>query len=434
MKNIIQQLKNEGIACLFSILLVYWMMGILCDKYKLIGLFLVAMIHIVLFAFFLYCKWQKEVGNKGVEILFVFVFIVYISIAIFIIKTTSLAKGSSYGLWFIYGSNTGNIDIGYWVGSILLVSFLFGGTVFYFTNIRFRIWVILLLSMIVFIMETTKGSLGITFDFIIFCFLFFILYTEYENKMKGNSILFVFITLGITLIIPKPDVLPQIPVMDAIIYGTVKTLGGNVQILTGGNGINRLNGSILTTKRFINGGLVPDGKEVLFEVEGKEPLYLRMQSFDQYEKNYWYTGEGSLDNGGILKKEYYKRNAQKFNTIISILDKLKDEGWMEENFSNIYKYLEYPSYPQRVNRAQVILKNHYTKSFFNPLGVFGIKEMGRERNIYISQSTICFLGMGESIDLNSKYYIDYISQGITPNSREFGVMTQMNKKLLKIYP
>lgn len=441
MKDVMMKLKNEAIAYIFSCVLTYWMISINIEYFKLGSIIITIIINFLLFIGFLYCKSFKRYG--------IFFFsigsFIYFFITFFIISLSSNYFGTRYLWWLLYGYSVADISIGYWIGSIMLFSYFFGGTVFYFTCIRFRIWVLLLLSMIVLTMHSTVDNVNVSFIFVLFLFSFFMVYLEYLKrsnmidiyKKKGNyfdslrsSICFILILFGVVLIIPKPEILPSNDFLDLIIYGTVRTIGGNPANLSLDNNykINSLNTVSLLERRYINTGAAPIGEEVLFEVQSEEPLYLRTQSFDQYKNNCWYIGDKSLLSKRDINDEYFRRNVTKYNSIIDLLQKEENQKWLKEKYSETYEGLKHISQSQKDSRITICLNDFTMNVFLHPLGAYHIREIGNNSKIFMAESGICTLEDERLIGSDSVYSIDYISSNSSMNKREYKELYLTNKK------
>jgi len=149
-----------------------------------------------------------------------------------------------------------------------------------------------------------KDAKGITVHFLIYLLLFFLLYFERTRKKRAEAqgcnisinkwycismSVFLAVIFVISLVVPKPSVIPRLAYVNAVIEQVVQPLGGGAaqQNLFQSINSNLYNPLSLKKQSQLDSMTAPLSDRILFEVAAEEPLYLRIQSWDKYENNVW---------------------------------------------------------------------------------------------------------------------------------------------------
>ncbi|HEX9062500.1 MAG TPA: transglutaminase-like domain-containing protein, partial [Clostridia bacterium] len=343
----------------------------------------------------------------------------------------------SYLLWIATTKSTSeNLYFPFWVATIMFACYGFSYPVFYFAVVRFRIFFLLMIGMISFLLQSAKNQSELSVTFFIYTIMFFILYidqwkrkntgTIYESK--GSSIwyrlsitLFMLLVIGIAFIIPKPGRIPQIAYLDAVISQAIKPLGAAVQNAAQGQSSENSFAVRLSSQRHLDSYNASLGDRVLFEVEAKEPLYLVLQSFDHYEKNNWSKRNTDLQRGH--KFEYFEPRYEKLDAIWNVKNNMKVFGYkdFEPIESNI---LRFPSISPKRSSAVIVSRGYILMSYLTTPGVTGI-ETSKKKTVVMSESSQCFEMSGGIPEIYGKYTISYISQQLGPATREFNLVKRL---------
>jgi len=442
MKESFRILKDKLFPLLFSVSLTYWTMCSFFGEPLIETLFVAIVLHSLLFMVF------STTAGKGVLrkiLVLLFSFIYFFGVFI-IISISSNSYARSYYIWTIV-TKADNIDFvpGYWLGTLLLAAFGFSFTVFYFTLIRFRIGIIFMISIIPFLIHTAKTDKEITFPFIVFIILFFTMYVEKSwrkspSMAMGRSystdkwyiaavFIFILLALSLSMSIPKPNSIPKLAYIDAVIGQTIQPLANAALNNNPVQNYSQVfNPMVLRSRNKLDSVSGPLGQRILFEVEARESLYFRVQSWDKYIRNQWIVGEKSLTNGYPVDS-FYKRQIQ-LGVITSLISGMKEEELSELGLSDLSNSLKMPSIPQRLSRCSIYTKRTFMESFLNPPGIFGFDRLG----VLMNEAGSCYPDKGKLPGANDQYAMEYVSSGLNASSKEFRIISQMNKGVFsKLY-
>jgi hypothetical protein len=337
--------------------------------------------------------------------------------------------------------DTNEFYLGFWITTILLSSYGFSTTVFYFTIIRFRIVVLFLIGIAPFLLQSSKTDKEITLSFIIFLVLFFLLIVERTRQKSGDEtklafvsdrwyiaamLLFAAITLAVSYIAPKPYRIPKIAYLDTVINQTVQPFGIAIRnaVQNQNPDLMQFNPIFFKSESQINAVTAPLGERVLFEVKASEPLYFRIQTWDVYNKNRWANGEKLLDIGQPV--ENLAKRQMNLGVIVPLLDKLNGDFNVPSKISKFSGALNYTSVPNKVNEALITTKGVQMISFLHPPGIINLEMSKNPQQAYLNEKLYCYSKRGLSI--NESYNIEYVSKEETPLSREFQIIKNLDKE------
>lgn len=432
-----RKLKDKIFPLLFSISMTYWTMCSFFGEPLIETLFVAVVLH----CFFFIGFSTAARGGFIRKILALILSFLYFMGTILLVSISANSYGRNYFVWAII-TKANNFDFvpGYWLGTLLLASFGFSFTVFYFTVIRFRIAVLFMTGMIPFLIHTAKTDKEVTLPFIIFAVLFFILYAERNWRKSAEAVskgsystnkwyvaaVFIFIMFAFCLsaLIPKPNSIPKLAYIDAVIGQTVQPLAAaalnNNQLQ---NFSQTFNPMVLRNQNRLDSLSAPLGMRIFFEVEAEEPLYFRIQSWDKYIKNQWMIGNKSLMYG-YPPESFYNRQIQ-LGVITSLISGMGEEEISELGLSIFSNTQKIRSVPQKVGKCTVYTTKTFMESFLNPPGVFGFDR----RNVLLSEAGSAYFANGRMPGANEQYAMDYISSSLNTSSIEFNILTQMNKEV-----
>ncbi|OPZ92947.1 MAG: Protein-glutamine gamma-glutamyltransferase [Firmicutes bacterium ADurb.Bin419] len=439
MKGLFKELNNQKLSLLFSIILTYWAMSSFFGFPILDILLVISLVNTILFAGYIYAKKQGFLGG----ILFVLGSVAYGGIVL----ATVLSSGKSnlYYLIWIVVTKPESIEVipAFSFATLLIASYGFSSTVFYFTNIKYRISVLLLIGIIPFMLQSAKTDSNVTIPFILFLILFFSLYAERTVKRTVDSekdyhinnpwylaslFLFIGIVMTLALISPKPATIPKIAYINQVLNQTIQNLAQtnqqNIQIQDLSNIFSTMG---IKNQSTLDSMTPPLGDNVLFEVQADEPLYFRVQNWDMYDDNRWLKGNKKLDEKRDVRET--KNRYYKFNVLIELMQRMKENGLMVPGISETDTYFEGTLKPQEVKQAYIYTRGVPMQSLLNPPGIcdFGLWSGSM---VYINDFTECYFADGHMPNLNESYTVEYLPQNVPQSKLESGVLKKINKELV----
>lgn len=438
MKERVKELKNHILPLLFSISLTYWAMSSFFGVPVLGTLAVIVVLHSLLFIGFINYRKRIVLG---------FILFFFGSILYFLLAWAFLAIPSSfYGkqLYFIWAIVTRPDNVNfipeYWFGTILFAAYGFSYTVFYFTVVRFRVAILFMIGIIAFMLQSAKTDKGISIPFIIFIVLFFSLYVERVRRKDGGGYnsrfvnhrwylaamaVFILFILALSFIAPKPNSIPKLASIDAVINQTIQPLIAAATTQGYDSEQKTFNPSYFKNESYIDSITAPLSSRVLFEVKAEEPLYFRTQGWDRYEKNRWMIGNSAMSKGYPV--DSFSERQMKLGVITSLINRAEKNSLMESAFPQMTDVLKYRSIPQKSKNAS-ILTNHYSiRYFLNPPGMTSLERVQGDQTVFINEYGRCIGNNPPEID--ERYSVEYISQQIGMSTREFQIVRRLDKDL-----
>jgi len=437
MKKFLLELNNQRLSILFSIILTYWAMTSFFGMPIIDILIVISVVNIVLYSCYIFLRKQGIAGG----VLFVLGSIVYF-IGVRVIILLSGESNLSYLIWVIMAKpETVQFVPAFWYSTILIASYGMSSTIYYFTNISYRVPILLLIGAIPFMLQSAKTESDITIPFILFGVVFFLLYVERTAKKTStskenfhtnnpwymlSSSVFIGLVLTLGLISPKPETIPKIAYVNQVINETVQNLAqANNQDIDVSNLSNIFNTMGIKNQSILDSRTPPLGDNVLFEVKANEPLYFRVQSWDKYSDNRWLKGNKSLDerrNISDMENSYYK-----FPVLLELMQRMKNNGLLSQEYSEVETYLDNSIDPLRTRQASVYTKGVPMQSLLNPPGVFSIS-LPKNTIVYINDRSECYMPNGETPHINEYFVIDYFSQNLSHSSMKYNMVRYLNRE------
>jgi len=440
MKEKISELKYNFFPLMFSTALTWWTVDSIFGA-NIVFTFLIA--FLINSLLFMTLSAVKMRGNSG-ALLFIFGSVIYFSVAIFILMSTGYSQGGRFLGWLLSQSDNGGLIPGYWIGTILISAYIFSTTVFYFTAVNFRTWVLFMVGFIPFMFHSAKSDKEISLPFLLYAVFFFSLLIERArnksvNKTKFEFIrnpaymaaigLFLLLTTVISIIVPKPYSVPQIVYLDAIINQTIQPFGNAVQnaIQNQSNNIRLFNPMTLKRESYITSAGVPVGNRVLFEVEADEPLYLRIQSWDKYENNRWSNGDEYMQKQQDMV--FYAKKQGFINSFVTLLGEYENKKEIPEEIKPFESLYKYKSVPLEQKKAVITPKTAFSYSYMTPPGVISLEKNTRVKQpFFIAENLIC--QSKDRPSMNEDYTVSYISHNMVPSSREFQAVKILKPEII----
>lgn len=330
-----------------------------------------------------------------------------------------------------------------WVVFLVAV-YGFASTVYYFTIIRYRVAIVFLTGLIPFLTHSARTAKGITVHFLIYLLLFFLLYFERTRKKRAEAqgcnisinkwycismSVFLAVIFVISLVVPKPSVIPRLAYVNAVIEQVVQPLGGGAaqQNLFQSINSNLYNPLSLKKQSQLDSMTAPLSDRILFEVAAEEPLYLRIQSWDKYENNVWKVGNKELQEYKPVSGFY--NDGIKYNVFVNLVKKAKEEGIVLPLPADASEIWNYNSTPQARKKATIINVNNFsTRLIPVPIGVIDVySEYENSENIYMNKSGSCNIGKDDTPKNWQSYDVEYMTQRIPKSSFEHKLIEVLDR-------
>lgn len=437
MKKLLKELNNQRLSLLFSIMLTYWAMTAFFGRPIIDILLIISVTNTVLYICYIFLKRQGMSGG----LLFILGSILYF-IGVRIIILFSGKSILAYLIWAVIAKPEAvELVPGFWFATIFIAAYGFSSTVYYFTNIRYRISILLLIGTIPFMLQSAKTDNGITLPFVLFGALFFWLYVERTVKktcdlQNGFHInnpwyllsgsIFIGLILTLSLVVPKPETIPKVAYINQVLNEAVQNLAQtnrqNVQIPNISNIFSTMG---IKNQSILDSSTPPLGDRVLFEVEADEPLYFRVQSWDKYMDNRWVKGNEALDEKRDIKD--IKSSYYKFAVLLEQMQRMEKNGLISSEYSKLYNNSEATANPFRMRKASIYTKGVPMQTLLNPPGVVDFS-LSKNPTVYINDRSECYIDNGQMPSINEYYVVDYYSQSLSHSSLAFNMVRHLNKK------
>lgn len=326
----------------------------------------------------------------------------------------------------------------------LFVVYGYASAIYYFTIIRYRVAVVFLTGLIPFLIHTAKTAKGITIHFAIYIILFFLLYFERTRKKRAevvahnapinrwyyfSMVIFLSIVFFVSLVAPKPNVIPRLAYVNAVIEQAVQPLVGTAaqQNLFQGINNNLFNPLSLKTQSQLDSLSAPLSDRILFEVEAQEPLYLRIQSWDKYENNIWKVGDKELQEYKPIQNYY--NDGIKYSVFVELVKKARQEGIVLSSLPESSQIWNYTSTSQAKKKATIINVNNFsTRLIPVPIGAIDVySEYDNSESITMNKSGSCNIGERGTPSPWRSYDVEYMTQRIGKNSFEHKLIEVLDR-------
>ncbi|SHJ30101.1 Transglutaminase-like superfamily protein [Clostridium cavendishii DSM 21758] len=437
MKNSINKIKEQVIPLLFSVSCTCLILNALFQT-----VFLVDLLLAIVWNFILFIVLNKISQKKKYSGLFYLLgSIVYLFLAFLIINLAADTYSGGYLSWIKDVQNDNSGMIAYWIGTFLISTHFFSSIIFYFTEIRRRRVVLILISIIPLAIYSARTKHIISLAFIMFLIFLIGLFIEFTRNIGSEKnvtvynkkasyykaiIPFLIILSIIALIIPKPDMFPKLSNPNSFLEKKQPSNGNNNDDARNNGDSKRNDGpNSGGSKRGSNINTPNNSKnksQILFDVQASEPIYFRVQSFDKYENNKWKTGNDLLEENYVFNGMI--RNDNNINFIMKILSDSKKVEELKKKNSKLENILNKPSIPQVKKVANIRTNDYEMKVLLNPLGIIDFNLEGSNEKIYTNNQDMYFLK--RSLNNNEKYSVSYYSQMLDEDSREFEFIKNIN--------
>lgn len=419
MQRIENTLRNNYIALIFSILGCDLIFSCLYGDFSIVNFLVIIFLVVIYFTF--YDKVVEE-GNKG-PIVYILGAVIILLFSLFFISLYMKSPNSelTYGISdMIFGGQLKtNTNLSYTFGIMVLVTFVYSSMIYYFSVKVTRTAILLLLYFIPIILYI-KGSYKVDavtiYSFMISLFLLLLIEVKNSNVLEGLKVkindkhllcsggIVLLITLGVCIIIPKPNKLPEISSLETIkdyVLNHTRNVSNSFNVIWGNN--RKTNVS------------VSDGQDiVLFSFTGDNPSYLIVKNYDAFENDTW-----------ILKNDDYL-TGDNISTLKKSIPILNTLGYINKSPISGKFYEEVRESPKDDLKTTMYL---YSESKSNeaphPSKVTNSKLLSG-RSMYLNNFDMLFLGDYKEFDSNSGCEIEYLRDNPNPNTKEALLLTYLN--------
>lgn len=455
MVDILNKLKVKGVALLFGIFIVVSFMYIYDSNLTLLFLLCSIVLQSLFYIFYDYVATKRRI--------FQYISIIGSLVAMIFILTIigSLYTPSNiweFMLWFLSPQGAMGYSLQYIFVMLVGLNFFISSTLYYFTQVRYRLIVTFVLFMFPFAMyarEDIKIPTVLLLLLIILYFATMIMYGQnnlfVENNLKViyNKSYFKSVgafALAFMLIIsalPKPQIVEQRTVFENLI---------SAQNLTGfllsqlGNFTDTSNGS---------GDVFMNSTRKLFDVNCSETVALKSRTFSNYNfnKNVWLRSDGikSLINDFPTDTNMYynqgsssimdydiqgvpldNNSTDNFKKILNPADFLNAVIYAcntNEDFAKKYHLdsLVGQSKIDTILKTVSIKNRNFSTSFvLNPTRAFEVTSISDELNLTSTYSGIIADVNKTALSNYSEYSLNYYSSAILQNSNVLDILSNLS--------
>lgn len=431
MKALLKDYKDRIIPLLFSISITWWVLESFMGKYSVLEVVVIFIFQSIVFIGMI----QAGKSKLGL-ILFSLGTLLFFAAIIATNYNARESYGTSYLIWLAMLDQYSRSIVPYELSTVFLVCYMFPAIVFYFSCIRDRIGILFMTGCIPLILHTAKTDGEITLPVIIFIGLFFCLYIGKNRSLITNNpgshskrwflaavLCFVSIILILSLLLPKPLVSPKLAELDSVVFQVIRPLintANNESALQ--NDTYSLETSHAPLK--LDSASLPNSDRVLFRVDANEPLYMRVQSRDSYVRNRWITSTGRLTEGYPV--EHLRRRHLKLIALTEIFGKMEKQDLLALGFHAPEDILTLPSHPQAFAEAAVSTNRVDTDCYIHPPGTYSVEGEIMDPEIYCNDLGFIYPTDGKNLIIIDRTHLAYVSQNLTPASREMAIVRQMN--------
>lgn len=385
-------------------------------------------ILILVFVYFYIFKKVVDLKRKGI-LLYLIAGIISIGITYIVVNITTYSVNETFYQWAFGGGAKIGQYLGYIVGGVIFITFVFSSLSYYFTINLVRMPMVFLLSIIVivsyikgvYIQRSLISSIGI-FLFIYVTFSLFsqgtkVKYMPRRGKLHVNRWHVLKVTLAfsgamfmVAYFLPIPYKLPQSDFLD-----TVRKITNSYMGTSNLNGFNVKENSI----REINQSTKRNSDEIVYRVEGEDIRYLIDHSFDKFENGVWKYGTEDFKTGELVLSSNRTSYIDDGLYYLNRIDKNNEE------YGHLIKERD-----EKFYRTLTIGKNDDDSNFLshppNTLSA-NISSLYNERkNIYLNPFDQLFTGNNGDFKNGEVYEIEYINDEPSDGSLEEALMKFMN--------
>lgn len=426
MIDAIQPLKKQIVPICLALNLVTWILGTYFEmpfylSWPIAGFFCVLC--------FMFCNFIKDKGKLAIVYYILFLFAMYI-IVLGINGLAISIQGIPYFFWFSGIDTWEDAQSLYLVSTILVLCGFYSSSTYYFTVIRIRLYMLVVLSLIATIIVSRANTSVIDIHFVIFILIFLALYIEHihyepyirnlQNFKAYLQAIFLFVTLvaGVALIVPKPNINLDNDLFDTLYDRYFRTLEiFNTSLLKDESDVSTISSYV--------------SEREVFRIKSDKPLYLRIETWDHYENNKWLIGNEKLNQDYKLTdkdKIQLQTLSGKTINVLSLIEDMNKDTLSDELKQYIKDLEQYPlSTIGEINDADIMTKNYLLQSFVSIPGTFDITLKNKNDKIYYNDRLIFSLKGRKELNPYQEYKVTYYDQILNPQERAFQFVTTLDK-------
>lgn len=429
MKKIASHLINNIISLLFTIVATQILLYSILRQYKLGYSIILALLTVVIFSLF---SKVVELKEKG-PILYIVVAAIFCVPSYILVMLGNQSSSTDFLSWAKNGGLNIGDTTGFIIAAVLLVAFTFTSLAYYFSVTIFRMPMMILLHFIVMIFYL-KGmySRDMIAPSILVVLLVALLLTrkdkkedeDIQNNIQIKHLLitgsgFVLVIFLIGYVIPKSNILPTIPPLDAAkSYLLSYIADDDIDV---DNADNYIVGSV--NKRDINKSLGKRTNKLLYTFEGLNPGYLVDHNFDQYKDERWIESDPS-------KKREEDQDYTKYYSVLS--DTLAILNSTNHEDAQLNKAKSAKDIISSHNIINLKAENYLTDQLAHPSKTRECLTPGNDEFSQFVNAYNQLIFRDEShFGLNQKYSIEYSPDEPISGSKEEVLMKSLNYEMFK---
>ncbi|MGN1410907.1 MAG: transglutaminase family protein [Oscillospiraceae bacterium] len=454
MLNRLNKLKYELIPLTFGVFIVISFMHNYDDSLTGVFLLISMVLQSLIYIFY------DFISKKGKLMQYVSILGSFFAIGFIIIISINLTGNAlDFFIWFISTQDVVKYSLSYVLILLVGLNFFIGSTVYYFTQVRYRMFVTFLLMLIPFsIFAKENFSMPIRYLLPLIVLYFTTLIVCGQNNLYDNDNLIVIknksyiksvgsFILGFILIIsliPKPQIKADRDVFESLI--TANTLTDFL--------LSQLSSFTDTS----NGtGFSFNSSKKLYTVDCTETIALKSRTFSNYDlnQNVWFRSDGSqsiLDNASIDTNLYFNNhqydisNYDRYgnplvdNSIDEFKQKLNPTELLNaimyaisknEDFSKKYNLEDIPKDTtfQDCTKSLTVKSKAFVSSFvLNPTNTYRITNIINDNNELSSTYSGIILPIAENglISNKAEYSMDYYSKSLMRQNYAHDILSKLS--------
>lgn len=425
MTNVIQSVKKQIIPLCLAFNLVTWILGAYFEMPFLLSWPVTGFLCVF---FFIVCNYVKDKGKWSVIYSLVILFVLYI-IVLGINNLAASIQGIPYFFWLSGIESWEDAQSLYIVTTIIVLCAFYSSSIYYFTINRVRLYMIIVLSLIAAIVVSWVKTNIIDIHFILFILLFLPIYIEYvhyepyvrkhQNYKAYLQAVFLFtgVVCALSFIMPKPDIGIENNLFEELYNRYFRAA-------------EVFNASFLNDESSVGTISSRRSERIVFRIKADHPLYLRIQTWDNYESNKWKIGNEKLNMDYQLtdrRKNDLRILNGKTLDLLTLLE-TADKDRLPDNLKDYVKTLEqYPIFMvNSVHNAHILTADYPLQSFTTVPGTFNVTPERKDK-IYYNNRLIVSLKDRQMLSAFEKYKITYYDHLLTPKERSFEFITTLDK-------
>ncbi len=431
MINMMQPIKKQIIPICLAFNLVTWILGAFFSMPVILSWPLTSLLCILIFIF---CNYIRNKGKLASIYYIVFMFIMYIFVQ-GINGLASQIQGVPYYFWLTSIESWEDALSLYMVTTIIVLCAFYGSSIYYFTVIRIRLYMLVVLSLIATIIVSRVQSNIIDAHFIFFILLFLALYIEYihqapyiRNYQNYKAymqavLLFAVAVSSVSLIVPRPNLNIESNMFEELYNRYIKSSDSffNTALLKEMSEVNMISANV--------------SEREVFRVKADHPLYLRIQTWDQYKNNKWITENKDFNQDYRLSDEY-KQQLQTLNLktvdLLALLENMNKDLLSDELKTYTQMLEEYPFAKEyQMNEMAITTKNYEFQSLVSVPGIINITIQDKNDKIYYNDRLVFSIRNHPLLSRYEKYNITYQEQILEPEERSFQFIKTLDKDRYK---